>query len=60
MLIMQSPSLMRRLGIRDYEKLSEEMKETMNSKQEQERIISGSTSSQSRPQDQQNLAYPGL
>ena len=60
MLIMQSPSLMRRLKIRDYEKLSEEMKETMNSKQEQERIISGSASSQSQPQEQQNLAYPGL
>lgn len=60
MLIMQSPSLMRRLGIRDYEKLSEEMKETMNSKQEQERIVSGTGSSQPQHQEQQNLAYPGL
>lgn len=58
--IMQSPSLMRRLGIRDYEKLSEEMKETMNRKQEQERIVSGAGSSQPQPQEQQNLAYPGL
>lgn len=60
MLIMQSPSLMRRLGIRDYEKLSEEMQETMAKQQQQQQISSGVPQPSAQAQEQQNLAYPGL
>lgn len=60
MLIMQSPSLMRRSGIRDYEKLSEEMQETMAKQQQQQQISSGVPQPSAQAQEQQNLAYPGL
>ncbi|MBP6986598.1 MAG: hypothetical protein KBB83_08465, partial [Alphaproteobacteria bacterium] len=60
MLIMQSPSLMRRLGIRDYEKLSEEMQETMSKQQQQQQISSGVPQPSAQAKEQQNLAYPGL
>ena len=57
MLIMQSPSLLRRSGIRDYQKISDEMKQivsqqAMNQSQQQ--------NSANDTQDNQNLAYPGL
>lgn len=58
MLIMQSPTLMRRLGIRDYEQLAQEMKETMSMQQENKQV---SQSAAQQPQQlDQNLAYPGL
>lgn len=60
MLIMQSPSLMRRLGIRDYEKLSEEMQQTMAKQQEQQQPSSSGQRPPSQGQETQNLAYPGL
>lgn len=61
MLIMQSPSLMRRLGIRDYEKLSQEMQETMEKQQQGQAPATNSPgSSNGQPQPEQNLAYPDL
>jgi hypothetical protein len=61
MLIMQSPSLMRRLGIRDYEKLSQEMQETM-AKQMQSQEGGSPVSPRVAPQapEQQNLAYSDM
>lgn len=64
MLIMQSPSLMRRLGIRDYQKLAEEMKETMMQNQQggsgQPQSPQISQGSSPLPQEGDNLAYAGL
>jgi hypothetical protein len=61
MFIMQSPSLMKRLGIRDYQKLADEIKETMSARQG-EGEETGGMASQSSPENPQaqNLAYPGL
>jgi hypothetical protein len=59
MFIMQSPSLMKRLGIRDYEKLSEEIKGAMTQNQQGGQEQSGSPTPQPSPQEQ-NLAYSGM
>ncbi len=63
MLIMQSPSLMRRLGIRDFEKLSEEMKQTMmqnNAGGAGNQQPQGQQAQLPAPDEGQNLAYAGM
>lgn len=62
MMIMQSPTLMRRLGIRDYQALSDEMKQTMASQKQGSPGVSPPPGGGSQPanQDMKSLAYPGM
>lgn len=62
MFIMRSPTLMRMLGIRDYEKLAKEMQNSMPQDQQQQDLKGLPMPNQSAEQQQfdQNLAYPGL
>ncbi len=56
-LIMQSPTLMNIFRIPDYEKISEEIKQASA---QQQGAHSGGVGSSNQPQEQPNLAYPGL
>lgn len=63
MFIMQSPSLMRRLGIRDYEKLSEEIKQSMSQNQQGQQgqqNVSALPAPQTQNPQEQSLAYQGI
>ena len=56
MFIMQSPELMKRLGIRDYEKLSAEIKSALGAQMQPQ--LQPMPNAMPLPQGQQSLAYP--
>jgi hypothetical protein len=57
-LILRSPALMRMLGVREYDKISRELKEAMD--QDQQVQGGRSSTASDAPQQEQNLVYPGL
>ena len=58
MFIMQSPTLMRRLGIRDYEKVAEEMKQASPNNEQQQQNVRGAPNPEQQLLEQ-NLVRPG-